>query len=148
MFALFQICNYGIEKHMFDVHREVGCIFQDYPILFLEMSYMGNKELQMWDLSTLNHLYSVQIDEFNLRYLGLKNWLYWCHIGTGKGQLTYGSILDLMDKEFFKKKVIEDDSKEEVYLSFLTGNTLIFSRPPGTEMKVYGLEYETHPELL
>lgn len=108
---------------------------------------MGNKELQLWDLSTLQHLYSVEIDQFHLRYLGLKNWVYWCHVGEGKGQLTYGSIVDLMDQDFFNKRLIEDENEEELYLSYLSGNTLIFSKPKGLEMKVFGLQ-QAYPELL
>ena len=130
--------------------REIGWIFQDYPILFLEMSYMGNKELQMWDLTTLSVLYAIEIDDFHLRYLGMKNWIYWCHIGQGKGQLTYGSLVDLMDKKFHNKKPIEDDTDEELYLSYLSGHTLVFSKPGGIEMKVFGLKYkdESYAQLL
>ena len=123
--------------------REIGWIFQDYPILYLEMSYMGNKELQLWNASTLTHIYSVQFDEFHLRYLDIKNWIYWCHIGQGKGHLTYGSVVDLLEHKFQDRKIIEDESteteNEELYLSHLSCNTLIFSKSGGIEMKVFGL---------
>ena len=134
-----------MKSHVIDLNREVAWIFQDYPLLFVELAFQGNKELQMWDLSSLSHIYTVQIEDFSLRYLSMKNWIYWCHIGVGRGQLTYGSILDLFDQEFYKKKVIEDSDQyqeESLHLSYISDHTLIFSKPGGIEMKVFGLKQD------
>ena len=144
--------------HVIDLNREVAWIFQDYPLLFIEMAFLGNnKELQMWDLSNLNHIYTVQIEDFSLRYLSMKNWIFWCHVGVGKGQLTYGSILDLFDQEFYQKKVIEDSDQDRtdpdcatadnLHLSFISQHTLIFSKPGGIEMKVFGLKPQEREEI-
>ena len=37
---------------------------------------------------------------------------------------------------------------EELYLSYLSGNTLIFSKPGGNEMKIFGLKYNEKDESL
>ena len=136
--------------------REIGWIFQDYPILFLEMSFMGNKELQLWNTKTVTHIYSIQFDDFHLRYLDVKNWIYWCHVGQGKGQLTYGSVVDLMEEKLYERKVIEDhdsteEENEDLYLSYISYNTLIFSKSGGLEMKIFGLkakDFNNHDDLL
>ena len=140
------------KHHVIDLNREVAWIFQDYPLLFVELAYLGNKELQMWDMSNLNHIYTVQIQDFSLRYLSMKNWIFWCLSGVGKGQLTYGSILDLFDQEFYKKKVIEDsdqqpEEEDNLHLSFISQHTLIFSKPGGIEMKVFGLKSQEQDEI-
>ena len=137
-----------MKTHTIDLSREIAWIFQDYPLLFLELAFLGNKELQMWDLSNLNHIYTVQIQDFSLRYLSMKNWIFWCigvsDIGVGKGQLTYGSILDLMDQKFYRKKVVEDSDQfdDNLHLSFISDHILIFSKPGGIEMKVFILKKE------
>ena len=102
------------------------------------------------------------------RFLGLKNFIFWCHIGQGKGQLTYGSVMDLLDQNFYNKKVIEaeDEKNEEWFLSFLDGSVLgkndfslilekkwtvfstffctflVFSKAGKIEMKIFGLQYD------
>ena len=79
----------------------------------------------------------------------MKNWFFWCHVGRGKGQLTYGTVIDLLDKNFYKKISLEDKNSqdEELYLSYLSGNTLVFSKPGGIEMKVFGLKYVEKEDL-
>ena len=110
---------------------------------------MRKKEYQLWDIHTLNQLYSISMCDIHLRYLGMKNWIFWCHIGRGKGQLTYGTVIDLLDKNFYKKISLEDKNSqdEELYLSYLSGNTLVFSKPGGIEMKVFGLKYVEKADL-
>ena len=70
-------------------------------------------------------------------------------MGRGKGQLTYGTVIDLLDKNFYKKISLEDKNSqdEELYLSYLSGNTLVFSKPGGIEMKVFGLKYVEKEDL-
>ena len=82
----------------------------------------------------------------------MKKWIFWCLSGVGKGQLTYGSILDLFDQEFYKKKVIEDsdqqpEEEDNLHLSFISQHTLIFSKPGGIEMKVFGLKLQEQDEI-
>jgi len=148
--SIIKVRSHGIEKHKFDSKKEIHLIIQDYPILFLEMSNdLKQKEYQLWDLHTLNQLYSICLNDFHLRYLGMKNWIFWCHVGRGKGQLTYGTVIDLLDKNFYKKISLEDKNSqdEELYLSYLSGNTLVFSKPGGIEMKVFGLKYVEKEDL-
>ena len=111
---------------------------------------MKQKEYQLWDLHSLNQLYSICINDIHLRYLGMKNWVFWCHVGRVKGQLTYGSVIDLLSKNFYKKIQLEDENSqdEELFLSYLSGNTLIFSKPSGIEMKIFGLKYNEQDESL
>ena len=54
-----------------------------------------------------------------------------------------------MDKNFYKKISLEDKNSqdEELYLSYLSGNTLVFSKPGGIEMKVFGLKYVEKEDL-
>ena len=109
----------------------------------------------------------------SFRFLGLKNFIFWCHIGQGKGQLTYGSVMDLLDQNFYNKKVIEaeDEKNEEWFLSFLDGSVLgkhnfslihekwtvfstffctflVFSKAGKIEMKIFGLQYDDLQEDL
>ena len=58
-----------VDVKTFDMKREISWIFQDYPLLFLEMAYLGNKELQLWDCSTLTQLYSVGLNDPHVRYV-------------------------------------------------------------------------------
>ena len=146
MSFIFQLLPEQIECKTFDMQREISWIFQDFPLLFLEMAHLGNKELQLWDVNTVTQLYSVALDDIHLRYLGLKNWIYWCHIGQGKGQLTYGSVMDLLDQKFYEKRIIEDDTNEEWFLSFLSGSVLVFSNQGKVEMRVFGLHYENNED--
>ena len=102
------------------MQKEISWIFQDFPLLFLGFGFENNniinrkkKQLELWNVDTVTRLFSVALDNIHLSFLELKNWIYWSYIGQGKGQLTYGSVMDLLDQNFQDQRLVEDDTDDE-----------------------------------
>ena len=130
------------------MQREISWIFQDFPLLFLGFGFENNiinqkkKQLELWNVDTVTRLYSVALDNIHLSFLELKNWIYWSYIGQGKGQLTYGSVMDLLDQNFQEQRLVEDDSDDEQWnLNHLSGSVVVLSKKANVEMKIFGLNF-------
>lgn len=130
----------------FAVNKEVVAIFQDSPLVLLEMAYFGKSDIQLWDLDKCTPLYSVEILDFRLTFTGLSSWKYWCHqdnprVQTTREQFpfTIGSILDLLEQNFQDRQVI--DEEDGFFIVNLFDNGLIFFNHGTREVTIHELTY-------